>query len=129
MFDDLAKARTYSESMKALSELDPEDLEALKMLWGLVAVDREAVYAYGEDKFSLLPGATIARVNALKQTLLALEDSDEREKWANRIEGRPTQKTLNINNHHTSIDELEDFTMDKVNALFKEMDKSEEKSF
>ncbi|WP_164683469.1 hypothetical protein [Streptococcus hyointestinalis] len=122
MFEELAKAKTYSDNMKALSELSVPDLEALKMLWGLEPIDRDAIYNYGEDKFSLLPAGTIAKINALKQTLAALEDSDEREKWANRIEGRPTQKTLNINQNHNSIEELESFTFDKVNSIFSEME-------
>lgn len=128
MFDEieqLRQAKTYSDSMRALSELEPDDLTALQMLWGLVDIDRNFILEYGDQKYGSLPGATIARINAMKQTIEALDDEDSRERWANRIEGRPTQKTVNVNGNFNSIDELEAFTTDKLNKLFDEMDKED----
>lgn len=128
MFDgieQLRQVKTYSDSMRALSELEPDDLTALQMLWGLVDIDRNFILEYGDQKYGSLPGATIARINAMKQTIEALDDEDSRERWANRIEGRPTQKTVNVNGNFNSIDELEAFTTDKLNKLFDEMDKED----
>lgn len=55
------------------------------------------------------------------QIMASFEDSYERKEWADRIEGKATQTTINVN-HDTSdsIDELKKYTKDKLDSLFGE---------
>lgn len=111
--------KLYSETMRELSALDEESLLLYQMRWGMVDVDEVLVEKVGFSAYSQIPPATAIRKNAMLQILASLEDSSERKEWADRIEGKVTQTTVNVN-HDTkdSVEVLKDYTKAKLDELF-----------
>lgn len=114
----MSKKRMYSEEMRYLSFLTYDELLAHAVRWEVMDYDTEIVEKYGLENFAKIPPATAMRINSLKQVLESLEDNVARIEWANRIEGKPMQTTVNLNHETTSIEELERYTTDKLDKLF-----------
>ena len=114
--------KLYSETMRELSLLDEESLQLYQMRWGLVDVDEVLVSKVGFEVFSAIPPATPVAKNAMLQIMASFEDSYERKEWADRIEGKATQTTVNVN-HDTKdgVDELKNYTKAKLDELFGDM--------
>lgn len=114
--------KLYSETMRELSLLDEESLQLYQMRWGLVDVDEVLVSKVGFKAFSAIPPATPVAKNAMLQIMASFEDSYERKEWADRIEGKATQTTVNVN-HDTKdgVDELKNYTKAKLDELFGDM--------
>lgn len=112
-------SKLYSETMRELSLLDEESLELYQMKWGIIDVDAELIKKVGFKAYEAIPPATPVTRNAMLQILASYEDSVERKEWADRIEGKSTQTTVNVN-HDTkdSIEELQKYTKDKLDNLF-----------
>lgn len=111
--------KLYSETMRELSLLDEESLELYQMRWGLIPVDSVLLERVGFDVYEKIPPATPVAKNAMLQIMASFEDSVERKEWADRIEGKSTQTTVNVN-HDTKdgIDELANYTKAKMDELF-----------
>lgn len=114
--------KLYSETMRELSLLDEDSLKLYQMRWGIVDVDEVLVSKVGFDVFSEIPPATPVAKNAMLQIMASFEDSYERKEWADRIEGKATQTTVNVN-HDTKdgVDELKNYTKAKLDELFGDM--------
>lgn len=111
--------KLYSETMRELSELDEDSLTLYAMRWGLIDGDTSLIDKVGIKVFEQIPPATAIQKNALLQILASFDDSIERREWADRIEGKATQRLVNIN-HDTSdgVDSLKDYTKQKLDELF-----------
>lgn len=116
------KSKLYSEVMRELSLLTLEELSLYQMRWNIVPKDLSLIKEYGLDYYESIPKATTVHINALNQILASQEDSYERKEWADRIEGKTMQTTVNVN-HDTSdgIEELEAYTKQKLDSIFREM--------
>ena len=77
--------------------------------------------AFGLKRFAEIPPATPMRINALKQIFESIENGTARIEWANRIEGKPTQTTVNLNRETESIEELERYTSARLDKLFEDL--------
>lgn len=117
------KRKLYSETMRELSFLDADSLALYQMKWGMCPVDKDLVRKYGHTYYEQIPVATPVRINAMNQVLASMEDSVERREWADRIEGKATQTTMNIE-HSTAegIETLEAYTRDKLDSIFAGME-------
>ena len=112
-------AGLYSETMKKLSELSEDDFELYKMRWGFVDYDQALVDRVGREAYAMIPACTPVRRNAMTQILASFENSSERKVWADRIEGKVTQTTVNVN-HETSdkVGDLKTYTQEYLDDLF-----------
>lgn len=115
--------KLYSETMRELSLLDEESLKLYAMRWNLMDTDPTLVNKVGLVAFESIGSPTAVQRNALLQILASFEDSIERKEWADRIEGKATQTTMNIN-HDTKedINTLKDYTREKLDELFNGME-------
>lgn len=113
------KSKLYSETMRELSLLDEDSLTLYQMRWGLIDVDEEILEKVGFEVYSQIPPATPVAKNAMLQIMASYEDSYERKEWADRIEGKATQTTVNVN-HDTKdgVEELKNYTKEKLDELF-----------
>ena len=111
--------KLYSETMRELSALDDESLLLYQMRWGLTEIDEVLIERVGFSVYSQIPPATAIQKNAMLQIMASFEDSTERKEWADRIEGKTTQTTVNVN-HDTkdSVDVLKNYTKAKLDELF-----------
>lgn len=111
--------KLYSETMRELSYLDEKSLLLYQMRWDMIEVDSTLVESVGYEAYNSIPPATPIRKNAMLQIMASLEDSMERKEWADRIEGKATQTTVNVN-HDTKdgVEELKNYTKDKLDELF-----------
>lgn len=117
-----SKSKLYSETMRELSSLDERSLELYQMRWGLIDVDETLLSEVGFEVYSQIPPCTPIAKNAMLQIMASFEDSYERKEWADRIEGKVTQTTVNVN-HDTKdgVDELKNYTKAKLDELFGDM--------
>ena len=111
--------KLYSETMRELSFLDEDSLLLYQMRWGIIPVDSALVEKVGYDAYASIPPATPIMKNAMLQTMASLDDSTERREWADRIEGKVTQTTVNVN-HDTKegVEELKNYTRAKRDEIF-----------
>lgn len=116
-----SEKRLYSDEMRELSFASFEDLKAYAIRWGLEEYDEDIVRAFGLKRFAEIPPATPMRINALKQIFESIENGTARIEWANRIEGKPTQTTVNLNRETESIEELERYTSARLDKLFEDL--------
>ena len=116
------KTKLYSETMRELSALDEDSLRLYQMRWGLIDVEEELISSVGYHTYSQIPPCTPITKNAMLQIMASFEDSVERKEWADRIEGKATQTTVNVN-HDTKdgIEELKNYTKEKLDELFGDM--------
>lgn len=116
-------SKLYSETMRELSFLPLDELELYQMRWGLIDVDPIKVREKGLAFYESIPLPTTVQLNAMKQIMASGEDSYERKEWADRVEGKATQTTVNVN-HDTKegIDVLEAYSRQKLDSLFGEME-------
>lgn len=114
--------KLYSETMRELSLLDEDSLKLYQMRWGLVDVDEVLVSKIGFEVYNSIPPATPVAKNAMLQIMASFEDNYERKEWADRIEGKATQTTINVN-HDTKdgVEELKNYTKAKLDELFGDM--------
>lgn len=115
--------KLYSETMRELSLLDEDSLMLYAMRWNLIDTDPALIDKVGLVAFESIPSPTAVQKNAMLQILASFEDSFERKEWADRVEGKATQTTMNIN-HDTKedIDTLKDYTREKLDELFNGME-------
>lgn len=115
--------KLYSDTMRELSFLDEDSLKLYQMRWGLVPVDQTLIETVGLSVYNSIPPATAVAKNAMLQIMASLEDNYERKEWADRIEGKVTQTTVNVN-HDTKdgVDELKKYTKAKLDEIFGNMD-------
>lgn len=113
------KSKLYSETMRELSLLDEESLKLYQMRWGLIDVDDSLLDKVGYEVYSNIPPCTPVSKNAMLQIMASFDDNYERREWADRIEGKATQTTVNVN-HDTKdgINELKNYTKAKLDELF-----------
>ena len=116
------KTKLYSETMRELSALDEDSLRLYQMRWGLIDVEEELINSVGYHAYSKIPPCTPIAKNAMLQIMDSFEDSVERKEWADRIAGKATQTTVNVN-HDTKdgIEELKNYTKEKLDELFGDM--------
>lgn len=114
--------KLYSETMRELSLLDEDSLKLYQMRWGLVDVDEVLVSKIGFEVYNSIPPATPVAKNAMLQIMASFGDNYERKEWADRIEGKATQTTVNVN-HDTKdgVEELKNYTKAKLDELFGDM--------
>lgn len=115
-------SKLYSETMRELSLLDEDSLKLYQMRWGLIDVDEVIVSKVGFAVYNKIPPATPVAKNAMLQIMASYENSFDRKEWADRIEGKATQTTVNVN-HDTKdgVEELKNYTKAKLDELFGEM--------
>ena len=72
--------------------------------------------------YNNIPPATPVAKNAMLQIMASYENSFDRKEWADRIEGKATQTTVNVN-HSTKdgVEELKNYTKAKLDELFGDM--------
>ena len=112
-------SKLYSETMRELSLLDEDSLKLYQMRWGLIDVDEVIVNKVGFAVYNNIPPATPVAKNAMLQIMASYENSFDRKEWADRIEGKATQTTVNVN-HDTKdgVEELKNYTKAKLDELF-----------
>lgn len=116
------RSKLYSETMRELSLLPQDKLELYQMRWGLIDIDIIAIKEVGLDFYEQIPKPTSVSLNAMKQIMASGEDSSERKEWADRIEGKVTQTTVNVNHDSAEgIEVLEAYTRKKLDSIFEEM--------
>lgn len=105
--------------MRELSLLDEDSLKLYQMRWGLCDIDEVLLSKVGFSAYEKIPPATPVAKNAMLQIMASFEDSGERREWADRIEGKATQTTVNVN-HDTKdgVEELKNYTKAKLDELF-----------
>lgn len=115
-------SKLYSETMRELSLLDEDSLKLYQMRWGLIDVDEVIVSKVGFAVYNNIPPATPVAKNAMLQIMASYENSFDRKEWADRIEGKATQTTVNVN-HDTKdgVEELKNYTKAKLDELFGDM--------
>lgn len=116
------KSKLYSETMRELSLLDEDSLRLYQMRWGLIDSEEELINSVGFEVYSQIPPCTPVAKNAMLQIMASFDDSIERKEWADRIEGKATQTTVNVN-HDTKdgVEELKNYTKAKLDELFGDM--------
>lgn len=115
--------KLYSETMRELSLLSQNELELYQMRWGLIDKDLVAIKEAGLDFYEQIPLPTPVSINAMKQIMASIDDSYERKEWADRIEGKATQTTVNVNHDSAEgIEVLEAYTRQKLDSIFGDMD-------
>lgn len=115
--------KLYSETMRELSLLSQNELELYQMRWGLIDKDLVAIKEAGLDFYEQIPLPTPVSINAMKQIMASIDDSYERKEWADRIEGKATQTTVNVNHDSVEgIEVLEAYTRQKLDSIFGDMD-------
>ena len=92
------------------------------MRWGLIDVDEVLVEEVGYGVYSAIPPATPVAKNAMLQIMASFDDDFARKEWADRIEGKAVQTSVQVN-HDTKdgVDELKNYTKAKLDELFGEM--------
>ena len=119
------KRKLYSETMRDLSFLSLDELRAYRMRWGLDEVDNDIIMTtVGMEYYTSIPPATSLGLNALRQIEDSYIDPVQRKEWADRIEGKAMQTSINLNANQdvTSISELSDYTTEAIDRYFKEND-------
>ena len=118
----MAKNKLYSETMRELSLLDEKSFLLYQMRWGLIDVDEVLVEEVGYGVYSAIPPATPVAKNAMLQIMASFDDDMARKEWADRIEGKAVQTSVQVN-HDTKdgVDELKNYTKAKLDELFGEM--------
>lgn len=116
------KSKLYSETMRELSQLDEDSLVLYAMRWGMIDPDPELIERVGLAVYNNIPSPTAIQKNALQQIINSFDDDMARKEWADRIEGKATQTTMNIN-HDTSedINSLKNYTRERLDEIFNGM--------
>lgn len=115
-----SKSKLYSETMREFSQLDEDSLKLYQMRYDLIPIDPIFIESVGIATFNAIPPCTPIQKNAMIQIMASFEDSVERKEWADRIEGKTIQSTVNVNHDTTDgIDTLEQYTLSKLDEIFK----------